>query len=742
MVVALCNWIATGTLDPLLGPDPHTGFPCATRALHHALSVFALSERLCQLPRQGIRRRVGPFDIMPAMSTTPPIPDLEVLSRYALLKDDVERHNRLYYQDAAPEITDQAFDALLRDLEALEREFPTLQQPDSPTLRVGGAPLGYFETARHRVPMLSIDNTYSDPELREFDARVRKGLDGESPTYVAELKLDGIAISLHYQNHVLVRAVTRGDGLQGDVITENIRTIRSLPLRIDAAAPASMEVRGEVYMTTAELKRLNVIREANGEEPYRNPRNTTAGTLKQLDSREVAKRNLSICLYDIVPDEGVEAVSHSETLKRLKAYGFPTNEHSKTCPDIEAAIEHCRHWSTERFKLDYEIDGMVIKVDDPEQRKRLGTRSKSPRWIIAFKFPAEVGRTLLRDITVQVGKSGALTPVAELDPVPLAGTIVKRASLYNFEDLAKKDLRIGDTVEVQKAGEIIPQVLRFVPELRPADALPFLVPEVCPECKMAAHKDPDDAVLRCVNLACPAQVKERLTHYASRTAMDIEGLGPALIEQLVQRGLVHDPADLYQLEAGAVASLDRMAEKSARNLIAAIDASRGRSLRHLLYGLGIRHVGSRLAEILAGHFGTLDGLMAASEEELTGVEEVGAVVARSVRDFFEVPANQELVARLRASGLNLEEIRPETAETNANIAGKTFVVTGTLTQFTRDEIHDRIKALGGKASSSISAKTDYLVAGEKAGSKLAKAESLGVKVLTETEFQQLVEGNS
>ncbi|MBL7645171.1 MAG: NAD-dependent DNA ligase LigA [Candidatus Hydrogenedentes bacterium] len=676
------------------------------------------------------------------MNESTPQPDLEVIAHYGALKAELQRHNHLYYTQAAPEITDQAFDALMRELEALEAAYPGLQEPDSPTLRVGGAPLGYFETAAHRVPMLSIDNTYSDAELRDFDARVRKGLDGEAPAYVAELKLDGIAISLVYENRVLARAVTRGDGVQGDVITENVRTIKMLPLRLPDHAPADLEVRGEVFMTTQELKRLNVLREAAGEEPYRNPRNTTAGTLKQLDSREVAKRSLSINLYDIVPQEDQTPISHQETLALLKSCGLPVNEHSRPCADIEEAIAVCAEWSTRRFDLDYEIDGMVIKVDDPEQRKRLGTRSKSPRWVIAYKFPAEVGRTLLRDITVQVGKSGALTPVAELDPVPLAGTIVKRASLYNFEDLAKKDLRIGDTVEVQKAGEIIPQVLRFVPELRAPDSVPYPIPTACPECRTEAHKDPDDAVLRCLNLACPAQVKERLTHFASRAAMDIEGLGPALIEQLVNRANVHDPADLYQLDAATLSNLERMAAKSANNLVTAIEASKSRTLKHLLYGLGIRHVGSRLAEILAEHFGSMDALMAAQLDELKGVEEVGEVVAQSVVDFFDLPANQSLVARLRDSGLCMTEQRRDASEMNEHIAGKTFVVTGALSQFTRDEIHERIKALGGKASGSISAKTDYLIAGEKAGSKLAKAESLGVPVLTEDDFQRMLGGSS
>jgi len=665
-------------------------------------------------------------------------PDPDTLAHYRALRADIEHHNQLYYGEARTEISDLEFDARLRELADLEAAFPSLQTPDSPTQRVGGAPLPGFETAAHRMPMLSIDNTYSEAELREFDARVRRGLGGESPAYMVELKLDGVAISVRYENRVLQRAITRGDGTQGDVVTQNVRTIKSLPLRLPGHAPDSLEVRGEVFMTVKELQRLNVLREAAGEEPYRNPRNTTAGTLKLLDSREVAKRDLSIYLYEVLPGEGDEPSSHGDTLARLESYGLPVSAHHERCESIDDVIAVCLSWTARRFELDYEIDGMVIKVDDHGQRARLGATSKSPRWAIAYKFPAEVGRTRLNAISVQVGKSGALTPVAELEPVPLAGTIVKRASLYNFEDLAKKDLRVGDLVEVQKAGEIIPQILRFVPEERPEGTAPFPTPESCPVCGTPTHKDPDDAILRCVNLSCAAQLKERLAHFATRKAMDIEGVGPALIEQLVSRELVRDPADLFDLDGEKLAGLERMGAKSAANLVKALEDCKGRrTLKHLLFGLGIRHVGSSTAEALAQHFGSMDALRQADVAALERVEDVGAIVAQSVADFFDAPANRALIDRLRDRGLCMAEERPP-ADDSSPIAGKTFVVTGKLSVYTRDEIHDFIKARGGKAAGSVSKKTDYLVAGESAGSKLEKATALGVTVLSEDDFKQLL----
>lgn len=663
--------------------------------------------------------------------------------RYDELKAEIERHNHLYYVEAKTEITDIEFDALLRELEAMEEAHPGLRTPDSPTQRVGGAPIAGFETVLHRVPMLSIDNTYSPDELREFDARVRKGLGEDKPAYVVELKIDGVAMSLSYEDGVLARAATRGDGERGDNVTENVRTIRNVPLRLKGAPPARMEVRGEVYMAASELERINAERIEAGEEPYRNPRNTTAGTLKLLDPRQVAKRRIHFFAYDIVAGEGVELKSHAETLAQLKRFGFSVEPHHEKCASIDEVIYVCNQWQTKRHSLDYETDGMVVKVDALAQRRRLGSTAKSPRWVIAYKFPAEVAKTKLLGIQVQVGKSGALTPVAELAPVKLAGTIVKRASLYNFEDLQKKDLRIGDTVEVQKAGEIIPQVLRAVLEERPADTVPFWRegdPLLCPSCQSPAHKDPDGVFWRCLNAGCPAQLRERLQHFASRRAMDIDGMGPALIEQLVTNGHVKDPADLYSLNQSTLESLERMGKKSAENIVAAIEASKARPLSRLLYALGIRHVGETTGEILAQHYRSLDALLEAKGEELPELHEIGEIVGASVYEFLHDEHNRAVLERLRAAGLNLEESGADVAPVSNALDGKTFVVTGTLQRYSRDEIHALIKQHGGKVSSSVSKKTDYLVAGAEAGSKLSKAEGLSVAVLDEEGFERLLQG--
>lgn len=678
---------------------------------------------------------------MPVMTNaTPHIPS-DKSKRHRELAAEIERHNRLYYVEADPEISDVEFDAMLKELEVLEEAYPELRTPDSPTQRVGGQPIEGFVTVDHLVPMLSIDNTYNEDELRAFDERVRRGLDGEPVEYVVEPKLDGVAISLRYEDGILTRAATRGDGYRGDDVTANIRTIRSLPLRLHDGPPGLLEVRGEVMMRYPELERINRIREEQGEAPLANPRNSTAGTLKLLDPKQVAQRRLEIFLYDIAPTEGVQLTSHWDTLKRLEKYGLPVNANHTKCTSLAEVLHVIREWETRRAELDYEIDGMVVKVNDVAQRRRLGATSKSPRWVIAYKYPAQVARTRLHTITVQVGKSGALTPVANLDPVLLAGTTVKRATLHNFEELERKDVREGDTVEIQKAGEIIPQVLRFVPELRPPSAKKFPIPEVCPECGGEVHKDPEGAYLRCVNAACPKQVKERIEHYASRRAMDIEGLGPSLVEQLVDKGHVRSFADLYRIDKATLVALDRFGEKSADNLLRALEASKERPLSRLLHGLGIRHVGGHTAEVLAAHYGSMDKLMAAPVEELQEIYEIGAVVAASVHDFFSEPHNQELIEQLRAAGLNMREGIEET-EGPRPLEGKTVVVTGTLQKYSRDEIQDRIKKLGGRPSGSVSKKTDFVVAGENAGSKLEKAQSLGVRVLTESEFEALVGGAS
>lgn len=662
--------------------------------------------------------------------------------RHHELATEIERHNRLYYVEATPEITDFEFDALLKELEGIEADYPALRTPDSPTQRVGGEPIEGFETIDHLVPMLSIDNTYNEEELRAFDDRVRRGLDGaESVEYVVEPKLDGVAISLRYDDGILTRAATRGDGYRGDDVTTNVRTIRTLPLRLENGPPPLIEVRGEVMMRYPELERINRYREEQGEAPLANPRNSTAGTLKLLDPKQVAQRRLEIYLYDIAPTEGAQLTSHWDTLKRLETYGLPVNPHYTRCTSLAEVLHVIRDWETRRSELDYEIDGMVVKVNDVGQRRRLGATSKSPRWVIAYKYPAQIARTRLHTITVQVGKSGALTPVANLDPVLLAGTTVKRATLHNFEELERKDVREGDTVEIQKAGEIIPQVLGFVPELRPKNAKRFPIPEACPVCGGEVHKDPEGAYLRCVNAGCPAQVKERIEHFASRRAMDIEGLGPSLVEQLVDKGHVKDFADLYALDKSTLMNLDRFGDKSAENLLEALHESKKRPLSRLLNGLGIRHVGGHTAEVLAGHYGTMEKLISAPVAELQEIYEIGAVVAASVYDFFSEAQNRELIDKLQAAGLMMSEGDTETAGPRP-LEGKTVVVTGTLQKYSRDEIQDRIKKLGGRPSGSVSKKTDFLVAGENAGSKLDKAQGLGVKILSEAEFEALVDAAS
>jgi len=662
---------------------------------------------------------------------------VEIEGRHRELCALINHHNHLYYVEASPEISDAEFDALMRELQAIEAEYPALLTPDSPTQRVGGEPLEEFATVEHVAPMLSIDNTYSDGEIRAFDERVRRSLSGEKTAYVVELKIDGVSISLSYESGILVRAATRGDGRRGDDVTANVKTIMAIPLRLRDTPPDSLEVRGEIFMRRAELERLNRIREETGEPPLANPRNATAGTLKLLDPREVRKRRLSFFAYGTAPLPEAELPSHWETLQRLSQYGLPVSPYAERCNTIDEVIEVCAKWRTKRHALDFEIDGMVIKVDSTEQRQRLGTTAKAPRWAIAYKFPAEIARTRLNDITVQVGKSGALTPVAELEPVALAGTIVRRATLHNFDDLARKDLRIGDTVEVQKAGEIIPQVIRYVPELRPPHVTPYTPPGLCPSCGSAVKQDPEGVYLRCLNPACPAQIKGRLKHFAGRAAMDIEGMGEALIEQLVDRGLVRSLADIFDLQLDDLVALERMGKKSAANLLSAIQDAKSRPLNRLLHGLGIRHVGSRTAEILARHFGDMSRLMAASQDELQGIPEIGAIVAASIHDFFATQENRLLIERLRLQGVRMDEPMPVEAEKDLPLAGKTFVVTGTLSGYSREEIHEKIKALGGKVSSSVSAKTSYVVAGENPGSKLEKAHALGVPVITELEFNQL-----
>ena len=676
--------------------------------------------------------------IMPHMNHAEGNIPPEVRTRCEQLRNELDRHNYLYYVEAKPEITDVEFDALLNELIAMETEYPGLVTPDSPTQRVGGQPLDGFKTVEHAVPMLSIDNTYSEGELRAFDDRVRRGLEGQEPAYVAELKIDGVSMSLLYEKGRLVRAATRGDGARGDDVTANVKTIRAVPMRLQGAFPARLEVRGEVYMRRQELVRLNELREEAGEPPLANPRNTTAGTLKLLDPREVAKRRLEFACYDVAPLPGTDLSSHYKTLQDLKSCGFPVNPFFTRCRDIDEVIAVCNAWSSKRHELDFETDGMVIKVDSAEQRRQLGATSKAPRWAIAYKYPAEIAETRLEKVTLQVGKTGTVTPVANLAPVHLAGTTVKRANLHNFEDIERKDIREGDIVRVQKAGEIIPQVLGPVLEKRPQDARRIPVPTTCPQCGSEVRQDPDGVYLRCLNPACPAQIKGRLKYFASRSAMDIEGMGEKLIDQLVDKHVVRNLDNIYDLTPEPLAELERMGEKSARNLVSAIEESKNRPLSRLLNGLGIRHVGAHVAEVLAAHFGSMEALQEASVEALCEVPEVGEVVAREVRNFFETEENRALIASLRAHGLTLNETRAAAGGPQP-LAGKTVVVTGVLKRYSRETIEDRIKQWGGRASSSVSKKTDFVLAGENPGSKLAKARELGVPVLTEDEFDALAE---
>ncbi len=661
--------------------------------------------------------------------------------RHEYLCREIERHNELYYVHASPEISDYEYDMLMKELEEIERKFPQLITPYSPTQRVGGKVIDEFRSVEHTIPMLSIDNTYSEAEIREFDNRIKRALpDINKISYVVELKIDGVAIAIRYKEGIFSQAITRGDGIRGDDVTENAKTIKSIPLRLSNFTPPSLEVRGEVYMTNKELERLNQMREELGEEPFRNPRNTTAGTLKLKDPKQVAQRKLSAFFYEIILDETTKPLikTHIDTLSYLKKWGFPVNPYWKACEDIDEVIDYCNSWRDKRFNLEYEIDGMVIKVNEHDVREQLGATSKSPRWVIAYKFPAETAQTKLLNIKVQVGKTGALTPVAEMEPIRLAGTIVKRATLHNFEELQRKDIRIGDTVEIQKAGEIIPQVIRPILELRPPNAKPFKPPEVCPECGSRVQKDPEGVYYRCLSSECPAQLKQKLQHFAQRRAMDIEGLGPALVEQLVEKGLVKNIADLYRLRKEQLVELERMGNKSAENLINAIEDSKNKPLSALLFGLGIRHVGQHLAEILAQNFRSIDDLMRADIEKLTETEEVGPIVAESIKNFFSTKENIELIEDLKQLGVKTHETEGEKSETKNILNGKTFVVTGTLKNFSRDEIERKIKLLGGKTSSSVGKKTDFVLVGENPGSKLDKAKQLGVNTITEEEFLNMI----
>lgn len=657
------------------------------------------------------------------------------------LRAELNRHNRLYYVDAAPEISDREYDRLMDRLTELEAQHPELVTADSPTRRVGGEPIEEFATVHHAVPMLSIENTYNDDELREWDARVRRGLNkGEPVRYVVELKVDGVAVSLRYEQGRFVLGATRGDGERGDDITANLRTVRGIPLVLEGEPPAVLEVRGEVYMTNPELARINDLRRAEDEKPFENPRNATAGSLKLLDSRICGQRRLRFVSHGLGLAEGLRETSYSAITERMKAWGLPVSALSRCYDTIDEVVEHARQWEQKRNTLDFQTDGLVVKIDDLEQRERLGTRSKSPRWVIAFKYEAEQAITRITHISVQVGKTGRLTPVADLTPVRLAGTTVKRATLHNAEEIARKDIRVGDTVVIQKAGEIIPQVVRVEHEGRDGSEVPYVFPTHCPNCGAPVVREPQEVDFRCSNppSACTEQLKGRLRYFAHRDAMDIDGLGEKLIDQLVAGGLVRSLADLYRLDVPTLADLERMGKKSAENLVAAIEGSKNRTLDRLVSGLAIRHVGTRMGEILAARFPTIEALRDASLSELEGTPEVGQVVAASVHGFFQDPDHRQLLDDLAAVGLAPEPYKPPTASSGKlHFAGKTFVLTGTLPKRSRPEAEEIIKKLGGKVTGSVSKQTSYVLAGEDAGSKLEKARTLGIPVVDEAEFERM-----
>ncbi|MEW6249510.1 MAG: NAD-dependent DNA ligase LigA [Planctomycetota bacterium] len=682
------------------------------------------------------------------MSAAPP--NTTPAERAAWLRAEIERHDRLYYDLGTPEITDQQYDALLVELRELEAAHPELRTPDSPTQRVGERPLAGFAHVRHAHPMLSVDNTYAPDELREFDARVRRvlrerGRADAAYQYLVDPKIDGVAVSLRYEDGLLALGATRGDGFTGDDITQNLRTVRSVPLKLLGAGwPRVLEVRGEVYWPRKAFERFNAQRAARGEPTFANPRNATAGTLKQLDSRIVARRGLAFTAHGFGELEPLPAVAqHSELNELLRTWGIPTSAHARVCPDIDAVIAFVAEWEPQRFQLEYDTDGLVAKVDQLALRRELGATAKSPRWCIAYKYAAEEAQSRILEVVFQVGKLGTITPVAQLEPVQLSGTTVKRATLHNFDQVRRLDLHLGDTVTVAKAGEIIPQVIAVDASLRPPGAKPIAPPPQCPECGGEAVQDEGGVYLRCINPACPAQLVERLRHFCGRDQMDIEGAGIKLIEALVAHGLVRSFADLYRLKERwlELLNLERMGEKSAQNLLDGIEASKRQPLARLLAALGIRHVGTNTAELLAERFGDIDALMAASADELQRVEGIGPEVAKSVYEWFSSDTARDTIAALRAAGLNMTQPRRARPAAGASpIAGKTFVVTGTLANYARSEVENKIKQRGGKVASSVSKKTDYVLAGDSPGSKLEKARTLGVRVLTEAEFEELLEG--
>lgn len=643
------------------------------------------------------------------------------------LKELLHKYDYHYHVLDKPLVEDSTYDHLLKELKELEDKNPELVTQDSPTQRVGGQVLKGFNTVTHKTPMLSLGNAFGAGDLREFANRIAKNVT-EPLKFVCELKIDGLAVSLTYENGLLVQGATRGDGETGEDITPNIKTIKSIPLRLQEAE--SIEVRGEVYMSKKSFASLNLQREEKGEQLFANPRNAAAGTLRQLDPRVVAQRNLDVFFYSMVEGSN-DADSHSESLRKIKELGLTTNPYTEVVNSIEEVIKYCEKWQEKRNELPYEIDGIVIKVDSMTQQRQLGFTAKSPRWAIAFKFPAQKAISTVKDIELTVGRTGAITPTAILEPIVIAGTTVSRASLHNSDYIAQKDIKIGDTVIVQKAGDIIPEIVEVLKEKRTGEEQEFVMPKACPVCDKEAIRVEGEAALRCINPACPAQIKEMIIHFASRGAMDIEGLGPAIVEQLYNAGLINTIADLYILEVEQLVKLDRFALKSAENLVNSIEKSKEQPLSRLLFGLGIRFVGQKAAKLLAKEFRDIDKIVTADYHSLVNIPEIGDKIALSIAQYFDDPKVKDLIETLKSYGLNTNEVVQDTAPTGSYFAGKTVVLTGTLEKLSRKEAQEAIEVLGGKVSGSVSKKTDLVIAGENAGSKLAKATELGVEVKDE-----------
>ena len=661
----------------------------------------------------------------------------EIKKEIDKLRELIREHNYHYYVLDEPIISDYEYDNLLRKLIIMEKKYPELITPDSPTQRIGAKPLAEFKTARHLVPMLSLSNAFSDKELLDFDKRIKKYFPQKFFNYIVELKIDGLAIALVYENGILQRGTTRGDGFIGEDITQNLRTINSVPLRLIKFNDIKrIEVYGEVYMNKVSFKKLNEERDKQGENLFANPRNAAAGSVRQLDSSITAKRQLDTFIYQATFPDGSDFKTHYEVLKFLYDAGFKVNPNIKECQTIEEAIEYCEIWRKKKNELNYEIDGMVIKVNQLYLREELGSTSKSPRWAIAFKFPAEQMTTVIKDIIVGVGRTGTLTPVAVLEPVFISGSKVQRATLHNEDEIRRKDIQIGDTVLIQKAGEVIPEVVKVIKERRNGIERKFSMPEKCPVCGSKVVKIEDEVASRCNNISCPAQVKERIKHFVSREAMDIDGLGTALIEQLVDKGIIKDFGDLYYLRKEELLTLERMAEKSSDNIIKAINKSKNRPLSNLIYALGIRYVGSYASKILSQRIDNLLDLKDETLEDFINIPEIGPKIAESIVLFFNKKENLQIIRKLKEAGVNLGSREKKT--TTQALEGMQFVLTGTLENFTRDEAKREIEQLGGRVTGNVTRKTNYLVLGKEPGQKYQKAKEIGINILEENDFREML----